>query len=166
MVAVDQNSGEKDDDARELPETLPWDVRPSIYDHLCLHIVSGQPGLVEAGYQLPDEERVNEDLELRWAAGALDGVMTHHTGGSDSEERVEKTIWLLLTCCEEPTAINKYRLYQHIVEEHIVALIDAVITRLLNEPQLKHDRLYELAHSFATETTDRETVKFGIALLG
>lgn len=166
MVAFDQNSGEKGDDACELPETLPWDIRPSIYDHLCLHIVSGQPGLVEAGYQLPDEERVNEDLELRWAAGALDGVMTHHTGGSDSEERVEKTIWLLLTCCEEPTAINKYRLYQHIVEEHIVALIDAVITRLLNEPQLKHDRLYELAHSFATETTDRETVKFGIALLG
>ncbi|QDV19677.1 hypothetical protein Pan153_43430 [Gimesia panareensis] len=166
MGFFDQFSGERDDQSRELPDTMPWDIRPSIYDHLCLHIVSEQPGLVEAGYELPDEERVNEDLELRWAAGALDGVMTHHSGGSNEEERVEKTVSLLLTCCDEPTAFNKYRLYQHIVEEHIVALIDAVIARLLNEPQLKHERLYELAYSFATESPDRETVKFGIAILG
>lgn len=166
MGFFDQFSGEDDDHARELPETMPWDIRPSIYDHLCLHIVSEQPGLVEAGYLLPDEDRVNEDLELRWAAGALDGVMTHHSGGSDSEERVQKTVTLLLACCDEPTSINKYKLYQHIVQEHIVALIDAVIAQLLEETELKHERLYELAYSFATESPDRETVKFGIALLG
>lgn len=166
MGFFDQFSDENDDHARELPETMPWDIRPSIYDHLCLHIVSEQPGLVEAGYLLPDEDRVNEDLELRWAAGALDGVMTHHSGGSDSEERVQKTVALLLACCDEPTTANKYDLYQHIVQEHIVALIDAVIAQLLDESQLKHERLYELAYSFATESPDRETVKFGIAILG
>ena len=36
----------------------------------------------------------------------------------------------------------------------------------MNEKGINHERLYELSHSFVTESPDREPVKFGIAILG
>ena len=72
----------------------------------------------------------------------------------------------LLAYSRQPTAINKAAVYQHIIDEHIVTIIDPVIQALVNENGIDHNRLYELAHSFATESPDREPVKFGIAILG
>lgn len=166
MGFFDQLFGKKVFESDDLPDSMPWDARPSIYEHICAHIDPDQIGLTEAGYQLPDEARINEGEELRWAAGALDGVMTHHGGNGNAQEQVQKTVSLLLSYCDQPTAANKYALYQHIVNESIVSMIDAVIASLLDEQKLNHERLYELAYSFMTETPDRETVKFGIAILG
>jgi hypothetical protein len=59
---------------------MPWDQRPSIYDHIRSHTNPEQPGLTEGGETLPDEARVNEGSQIRWAAGAMDGVMGHHIG--------------------------------------------------------------------------------------
>ncbi|WP_339726899.1 hypothetical protein [uncultured Gimesia sp.] len=166
MGFFNQLFGEKDFESGDIPDTMPWDTRPSIYEHICAHINPDQFGLIEAGYVLPDEARINEGSELRWAAGALDGVLTHHGGNGNAQEQVQKTVTLLLNYCDQPTAANKYALYQHILNESIVSMIDAVIESLLNEQKLNHERLYELASSFATEAPDRETVKFGIAILG
>lgn len=166
MGFFNQLFGQKDFESGDSPDSMPWDVRPSIYEHICGHIDPDLPGLAEAGYELPDEARIIDGSELRWAAGALDGVMTHHGGNGDAEEQVQKTVALLLNYCNQPTAANKYALYQHILNESIVSLIDAVIESLLNEQKLNHERLYELACSFATEAPDREIVKFGTAILG
>ena len=58
----------------------PWGARPSIYRHILSHIRPGEPGLLEGGEALPDEERVRGDSQIGWAAGALDGVLGHHAG--------------------------------------------------------------------------------------
>jgi hypothetical protein len=62
------------------PPAMPWDQRPSIYDHIRSHVPADGPGLTEGGETLPDEERVNAGSKIRWAAGAMDGVLSHHMG--------------------------------------------------------------------------------------
>src|ERR1700730_10594953 len=73
---------------REEPEEtlqqFPWDRRPSIYDHIKAHIRANEKGLAEAGQTLPDEEQIAAKSTVRWAAGAMDGVATHHMGSKDT----------------------------------------------------------------------------------
>ena len=96
----------------------------------------------------------------------MDGVTTHHMGTGENEETVRKTVELVLAYSRQPTATNKAAVYQHVIAEHVVSIIDPVIEALVNESGIGHDRLYELARSFVTEAPDREPVKFGIAILG
>ena len=158
--------GGKGDEDGHQPPSMPWDRRPSILEFVRSHVPTDGPGVDEGGCVLPDDERVNAGSRLRWGMGSLDGVMTHHMGTGEDEEAVSKTVGLVLAYSRQPTATNKAAVYQHVIAAHVVAIIDPVIEALLNEGGIGHDRLYELARSFVTETPDREPVKFGIALLG
>ena len=69
------------------PPSMPWDQRPSILEFIRSHIVDGKPGVSEAGYTLPDEERISEGSKIRFAPGAMDGILTHHMGHGDGAEQ-------------------------------------------------------------------------------
>jgi hypothetical protein len=157
--------GRKDDEGGQEPPAMPWDRRPSILEFINTHAAQGKPGMTEAGYTLPDEERVAEGSQIRWAPGAMDGVMTHHLGKSENTDSARKTVELVLAYSRQPTVTNKAAVYQHVIAEHIVSIIDPVIQALVVEEGIDHRRLYELARSFVTESPDREPVKFGIAIL-
>jgi len=148
------------------PPEMPWDRKPSIYEHIASHVPVDEPRLSEGGDTLPDEERVNAGSRIRWAAGALDDVVSHHMAEGDNDELTEKTVQLVLAYCESPTASTKAELYQHVIEGNTLPLIDPIIETLIGNDQLDHERLYDLAYSFVTEATDREPVKFGTAILG
>jgi hypothetical protein len=158
--------GGKGDEGSHEPPTMPWDRGPSILEFVRSRIAAGKPGMAEDGYTLPDEERIGQGSKIRWAAGAMDGVTTHHMGTGENEETVRRTVELVLAYSRQPTATNKAAVYQHVIAAHVVSIIDPVIEALVNEQGISHERLYELARSFVTEAPDREPVKFGIALLG
>jgi hypothetical protein len=158
--------GSKDDDGSHEPPSMPWDQRRSILEFMRSHTAAEKPGLTEGGYNLPDDERIGAGSKIRWAAGAMDGVTTRHMGKGENDETVNKMVELVLAYSRQPTANNKAAVYQHIIVEHVVSVMDPVIEAMVNEKGISHDRLYELGHSFATESPDRETVKFGIAILG
>ena len=157
--------GKSDEDAHE-PPSMPWDRRPSILEHVRSHVATDGPGLAEGGDTLPDEERIAQGSKIRWAAGAMDGVATHHMGTGENDETVRRTVGLVLAYSRQPTAANKAAVYRHVLAEQVISIIDSVIEALVSEPDIGHDRLYELARSFVTEAPDREPVKFGIAILG
>ncbi len=148
------------------PPRMPWDQPPSILEFVRSHIHADKPGIAEEGYTLPDDERVNAGSQLRWGMGSMDGVLAHHFGGSENEDAIRTMVELVLAYSRQPTAVNKAAVYRHILDNHIVSIIDPVIEALLNENGLNHQRLYEIAYSFVTEAPDREPVKFGIAILG
>ncbi|MCB9871484.1 MAG: hypothetical protein H6837_16630 [Planctomycetes bacterium] len=154
------------DEPADDPPSMPWDQRPSIYDHIRAHVDEAKPGLTDGGDTLPDEARIASGSRIRWAAGAMDGVMGHHMGQGDNDELVRKAVDLILAYCQSPTAKTKGSLYQHVIEGNTLPLIDPIIEKLIETEGLNHDRLYELARSFVTEAPDREPVKFGIAILG
>ncbi len=145
---------------------MPWDQHPSILEFVRSQIFPDKPRLTENAYTLPDEERIAQGSKIRWAPGAMDGVTTHHMGTGENQKTIHKTVELVLAYSRQPTAKNKAAIYQYIIAEHIVSIIDPVIEALVKEGNISHDRLYELARSFVTEAPDREPVKFGIALLG
>jgi hypothetical protein len=158
--------GGKDDGANHDALSMPWDRQPSILEFVRCHICPDKPGLTEEGYTLPDEEQINAGSEIRWAAGAMDGVATHHMLAGENDATVRRTVELALAYSRQPTATNKAAVYRHVIAERVVSIIDLVIEALLKESGIGHDRLYELARSFVTEAPDREPVKFGLALLG
>lgn len=69
---------------------MPWDRKPSILEFVRAHIPVGKPRLSNEGDKLPDEELVAQSGKIRWALGALDGVMTHHMGKGENNEAREK----------------------------------------------------------------------------
>ena len=154
------------DEPNDGPPSMPWDQHPTVFGHIKAHVVDGKHGLTEGGDTLPDEERIATGSGIRWAAGAMDGVMSHHLGGGDHDEQVRKAVTLIIAYCQSPTATTKADLYQHVVEGNTLPLIDPIIEALVATNDLNHERLYEVAYSFVTEATDREPVKFGIAILG
>jgi hypothetical protein len=158
--------GGKDDDSGHQPPSMPWDQRPSILEVVRSHSTTGKAGMSVGDCTLPDEARIGQGLKFRWAPGAMDGVATHHLGKGENDEGIRKMVELVLAYSRQPTATNKAAVYQHIIVGQGVSIIDPVIEALVNEKGISHERLYELSHSFVTESPDREPVKFGIAILG
>lgn len=147
--------------------SYPWDKHPSIYEHIKAHIQPDQKKLADGWETLPDEERLasKSESKIRWAAGAMDGVMGHH-GGSNSQQECEQVLSLIQAYCRTPTAENKAKVYEFIVEHNTLDFIDLLMEKVAKSPKLNHDRLYELAYSLASESPDRDPVKLGVAFLG
>ena len=115
------------------PPSMPWDRRPSILEFVRSHVAAGKPGMSEDGYTLPDEERIAHGSKIRWAAGAMDGVTTHHMGAGENEETVRRTVELVLAYSRQPTAANKAAVYRQVIAGHVVSIIDPVIEALVGE---------------------------------
>jgi len=165
MGVFDWLFGKRREEPGEPLQQFPWDRRPSIYEHLKAHVRSGQKGLAEGGQTLPDEAQIAAKSTVRWAAGAMDGVSTHHMGGKNTDE-ASQLLKLVRTYSTSPTVRNKAKVYEFLVENHVVSAIDPFLEALREEAAVNHERVYDLARSFATESPAREPVKFGIALLG
>src|SRR5262245_31124612 len=111
MGIFDRWFGKGQDESGHTPGSMPWDQRPSIYEHVQAHIDPARPGLPESGLTLLDEERIAAGSQIRWAAGAWDGVLTHHMGEGDEQAAVAKIAGLVGAYCQQPTAANKEAVY-------------------------------------------------------
>jgi hypothetical protein len=147
---------------------LQGDAQPSILEVIRAHLSEGRRLSADACV-LPDDNCQSQNSALRWAAGALDGVSTHHMGPDQSADAARGIVDLVLRYSRQPSATNREAVYQQLVSAPVVSVVDSIIQMLVNmdgQDGLAHDRVYELARSFVTEATDREPVKLGIALLG
>lgn len=141
---------------------MPWDSHPSIYEFL----KQAEPGSGDRSeLKLPDNEKFEGDGKLSFAAGAMDGIASHHMGSDPDTEAVGRAAKLLATYCSQPTAANKLELYRWVLDNNVLSLLDPLLERL-SEMKVDVRRLYELAYSLTTESPDREPVKLGIAVLG
>ena len=95
----------------EAPNQFPWDRHPSVYEHIQAHLRPGQKRLAEGCEKLPDEEQIAAGSKIRWAAGAMDGVSTHHMGGKNTDT-ANDLLKLARTYWESPTARNKAKVYE------------------------------------------------------
>lgn len=145
--------------------TLPqvWEAeRMSIFAFL--QSLPPATSLSDEPVELPDENIVNQGKEIRWAAGALDGVMGHH--GPGSTEKGEAVLAALRAAGKAPSSGNLKSLYFLLLEEGTLSSIDPVLTSIRQDPSAPLEMYYKIAMWLATKSPDREPVKFGIALLG
>lgn len=142
----------------------PWGAGLAIHDHIRTHMVPGQTGLAAGGARLPDER---DDGRMKWVGGALDGVFGHHFGGrSDPQGRAAMLHRALAVVLEDPSAAKVEALYGQLCAASVLAIVDTLLERIVEQQDLDPARLTTLAVWLARNAPDRGPVKFAIALLG
>jgi len=143
----------------------PWGDRKSIYEHLKARAGKGSRGLVDGVEDLPDESKHERPKGIRWAAGALDGVMGHHTGSGDASP-ADEVFDALLAVLKKADGKTLGGLYGALTRSSALQYIDAFQEKLMDDPEIDRDRLHRLAQWLEKGAADREAVKIAIALLG
>lgn len=139
----------------------PWGARPSIFRHLEAARLSagGQPP------DLPDETAASEG-RVRWAAGAWDGVASHHMGASEDTEAVD-ALWTALGAVVRKAGEPELsRFYGLVTQMKVVGCADALVRKSREDAAIDRGCLRRLATWLVLEGADREPVKLGIVLLG
>jgi hypothetical protein len=118
--------------------------------------------LPDIAQTLPDES--SDDTKIKWVAGAIDGVSNHH-GASSEQTCVEEILTLLTKISVQPNKHDIEKLYNLINTEGTLSFIDD-LNNAIPEIDIDSDKLYEFTYWLATNSLDREIIKFSIAVLG
>ncbi|MCY9529387.1 limonene hydroxylase [Paenibacillus alvei] len=140
-------------------QAAPWKGRPSIYSY-----IRDQGESVNGS--LPDDDEFWADSKLRWASGALDGVLSHHAAGSEREEEVDEIVELLAKHSRETKHATRKALYMKLVTAEISSMIDDILEQVRTHPDIRPEPVFHEAVWLAEHGAHRNIVKFGIALLG
>ncbi|GLS97800.1 hypothetical protein GCM10007918_50920 [Piscinibacter gummiphilus] len=146
----------------------PWvDGRPSLFGYLASFPLEPGGRLPEAAATLPDEEAVvsRSGSDLRWAAGAADGVLSHHVGHAEPDS-ADKVLHMLEAALNTPTPEHVKDFYDFVTEGEVMRLADALLTAVRGSREIDAGRLHAFARWLVCESPDRGPVKMGIALLG
>jgi hypothetical protein len=144
----------------------PWGDRPSIYRHILENIRAGEPGLGEKGDLLPDEEIVTGGNQIRWAPGALDGMLGHHGGSNEAVEAANKILESFRALTQKASDKRARSLYSLLLEQSSLAYVDQLLEAVVADEDLDAERMHSIANWLATGAADREPIKCAIALLG
>lgn len=137
--------------------TPPWGSLESIFQHVRLN----RPD------PLPDESVVRGKNQFGWSAGAWDGVMGHSWKGTDPPARGSEIVLTLRSLLERADARTISTLYRLVVEEPLLPSLELLVGELTESlSSVDRGRLLEIGRYFATRSPHRESVKFGISLIG
>jgi hypothetical protein len=140
-----------------------WAGRPSIYEHV-ERVGNGGERDSDA-LALPDDEQ-HQRGGLRWAAGALDGVMGRHTQVEDERLRAKQIVKAVRDLLGETTPNHLEHLTRLLTRAPVLGVLDDVLAELVGNGELDPDRFHELALFLVRAAPDREVVKLGISMLG
>jgi hypothetical protein len=143
----------------------PWGERPSIYDDVRAHV--RPDGSLPPEYVLPDEPEP-DGSRIQWAAGALDGVLSHHMGGGEAGEEARRAAEIVTRTLELVAEPSDARLaaLAALLEEPLLGCADAIVKELAARGDQHAEGLHALGRFLATRAADREAVKLGLLLLG
>lgn len=133
--------------------------RPSIRD-----AILARDGEVEDDATLPDDG--GDDGEIRWAAGARDGVCTHMGASDDTADRTQSIRAMIDRVALERHIDDLRTLYAYVVEHGVISIADDLGDSFSIVPPRNPEAYAHLARSLIHHSPDREPVKLGITLLG
>lgn len=138
--------------------TLPWEPGPPL-----LALVRGWDR--RAPLDLPDG--LTPAGGLRWAAGALDGVATHHMGVDEvgAAEAAGRLIGLLAAAARGGEE-GKSAFYAALLEVRALAVADALVSALASQEDLQRDDVAPVARWLLDTAAHAEPLKIGIILAG
>jgi hypothetical protein len=146
----------------------PWGDRPSIHRHLVARLEGAETSLSRSNVSLPDEEKVVQQSGggLRWVAGALDGVVSHHIGNGDPQVIAGLILKALAALTQKDTSDRANALYSLLTTHSALEYVDGLLPMIAKSTTLRRDRVQAVARWLATGAADREAVKAAIAILG
>jgi hypothetical protein len=149
----------------------PWGDREAICSHIEEHLAR-HGDCAQIDLPLPDEARSLRPGGICWAAGAIDGVMSHHSGAlleGEEDDLAEEMAGVLLEVLDEVDDQRLARLYHLLSGANALEVVDPLLEQIgqqLPDDDKLFDRLAELAEWLVRRAPDREPVKLGMALLG
>lgn len=119
---------------------------------------------------LPDGELADWDLgEIRFAGGALDGILLNHAIPPEDEESESRAAGLVdaveavtISLAEE----DMERLYNMVREEALITAGDAILEALRGRESIDRERLWAVGKWLVETAAHREPLKLGIMILG
>src|ERR1700684_4348444 len=93
---------------------LPWDTPQSLCE-----IIINNPRT-----PLPEED---SGTRIRWAAGALDGVMGHHAGPGDGVEDVSGVLVSLRALLAKSSDANLQKVYDAVCKAPLLGYVDQLL---------------------------------------
>jgi len=147
----------------EPKEILEWETEESILEYLKRNI-NEDGSLKESAETLPDEKRA--DNGINFAPGLMDAMF----GADESEEskaRIKHLSKLISKIAKNGDNQSKSDFYREITEnESVIGIIDEFLQKLAQSSLPIEPYLFNYANKLAAKTNNRNTVKFGIAILG
>ena len=147
----------------EPKKILEWETEESILQHLKRNI-NEDGSLKESAETLPDEKET--DNEIKFAPGLMDAMF----GADESDEsksRIKQLSSLIDKIAKNGDNQSKSDFYREITEnESVIGIIDDFLQKLAQSSLPVEPYLFDYANKLATKTNNRNTVKFGIAILG
>lgn len=144
-------------------EVIEWETDDSILDFLKKNI-KDNGSLDESAQTLPDEGRAEN--ELKFAPGLVD-AMFGADESKESKSRIKTLTSLINRIAKNGSFQSKSDFYREITEnENVIGVIDDFLQTLIENALPVEPYLYDYAHKLATKTNNRNSVKFGIAILG
>ncbi|MBA2117468.1 hypothetical protein [Bremerella alba] len=144
--------------------TLPWELPPSIYQHIQNHIDSHAIGLSTGGLSLPDDTRISKEDGHAWVPGAFDSMMQYAPAEIVGEPD-EAIIQLILDDIEMGMPGKRDELYEQVRNTKIAATLPELVRTIGEATMLNPDGIFDLAYWLVTQSRDREAVKLGLGLL-
>lgn len=147
----------------ESKEIFEWETNDSILRHLKANL-NEDGSLNESAEKLPDEKKADD--EIKFASGLMDAMF----GADESEEsksRIKQLVSLIKKVAKNGDAQSKSDFYREITEnESVIGIIDEFLQSLGQNSLPIEPYLFDFANKLATKTNNRNSVKFGIAILG
>ncbi|MGD8189872.1 limonene hydroxylase [Brevibacillus ginsengisoli] len=147
-------------------ELYPWYGKQPILTFIQKHL-DKSGNLTSGGEELPDSKEFNANEQLRFAAGAMDGILIHHTAGTEAHaQKVNELLQLLRKQTAKPSNKTRRMTYLKVMEESVLSIVDDLLDAIRHGGTINAQSLYEEALWFIHNAAHRNVVKFGIALLG
>ncbi len=137
----------------------PWENRKSIYEYIKNEIDTN--GSLK-NMELPDDKE-DDGTQLKFAAGAMEGILSHHAGGSDKD--VKELAVLIDKISSNNKMKDKIEFYNAILDENVNSIIGNLISELIKLNSKITINTHDFAIFLAFESPDRNAVKTGISLL-
>jgi hypothetical protein len=148
-----------------------WGGRPAIYEFVREQFEArDQVGEQATAIELPDDAGYRSGSPgaggMRWAAGALDGVMGRHGKIEDERLRAKQIVKGVRDLLAATTPANLEHLTRLLTRSPVLGVLDDVLADLVGTGDLDPDRFHELALFLVQTAPDREVVKLGVSMLG
>jgi signal transduction histidine kinase len=143
---------------------LPWNQGESLYQWIKQR-TDEQTGCLREGIgDLPDEP---EDKDgVRFAAGAMDGIMSHHSRHQSNPKTINQFVQLIKKVARQKHDKALIDLYHLCVKEDIQSAIDPVIEGLSEAQMEVTPQLTQKMGLLLRRSPHRNPVKLAMAILG
>lgn len=148
---------------KEEMEILDWKTKDSILVFLQNNIASNGT-LKPSTENLPDEKKADD--EIKFAPGLLDSLFAEDDS-DESKIRIRRLSILIDKVSKRGDKQSKSDFYREITEnDSVVGILDQFLEKIVQSALPVDPYLYGYALDLATKTNNRNSVKFGIAILG